>query len=172
MSISPSDKLEFVGDRLRFEKSLPRWRIVGREEIEEMEKGSTEIGRQRSMTAHCSRPGYAPGRPPGRSVEKVGRPPGRPVEKTGRPPSRPVCTTCTGLARSTVAWNGRPPGRLTESRLLSVWVRLTARSTVDMSRSTGRSTDRRVLAFLSGFRFLFWLDSIGVSLNLGTLCYK
>ena len=45
MSISPGDRLELVGDRLRFEKSSPRWRIVGREEIEEMEEGSTEIGR-------------------------------------------------------------------------------------------------------------------------------
>ena len=35
VSISPGDRLEFVGDRLRFEKSSPRWRIVGREEIEE-----------------------------------------------------------------------------------------------------------------------------------------
>ena len=35
VSISPGDRLEFVGDGLRFEKSLPRWRIVGREEIEE-----------------------------------------------------------------------------------------------------------------------------------------
>ena len=31
VSISPGDRLEFVGDRLRFEKSSPRWRIVGRE---------------------------------------------------------------------------------------------------------------------------------------------
>ena len=29
VSISPGDRLEFVGDRLRFEKSSPRWRIVG-----------------------------------------------------------------------------------------------------------------------------------------------
>ena len=31
VSISPGDRLEFVGDRLRFEKSSPRWRIVGRD---------------------------------------------------------------------------------------------------------------------------------------------
>jgi len=46
VSISPG------GDRLRFEKSSPRWRIVGREEIHEMEEDSTEIGRQRSKTMH------------------------------------------------------------------------------------------------------------------------
>jgi len=48
VSISPGDRLEFVEDRLKFEKSSPRWRIVGKEEIEEMKEGSTEIGRQRS----------------------------------------------------------------------------------------------------------------------------
>ena len=54
MSISPGDKLGYVGDRLRFEKSSPRWRIIRREEIEEMEEmeemeeDSTEIGRQRN----------------------------------------------------------------------------------------------------------------------------
>jgi len=48
VSILPGDRLEFIGDRLRFEKSSLRWRIVRREEIEEMEKGSTEIRRQRS----------------------------------------------------------------------------------------------------------------------------
>jgi len=31
VSISPGDILEFVGVRLRFEKSLPRWRIVEKE---------------------------------------------------------------------------------------------------------------------------------------------
>jgi len=48
VSISPGDKLEFVGDRLRFRKSSPRWRILGREEIDEIEEDSTEIERQRS----------------------------------------------------------------------------------------------------------------------------
>ena len=52
VSISPSDRLEFVGDQFRFRKSSPRWRIIGREEIEEIEEGSTEIGRQRSKMAH------------------------------------------------------------------------------------------------------------------------
>ena len=52
VSISPGDRLEFVGDRLRFEKSSPKWRIIGRKEIEEMEEGSTEIRRQRSKMAH------------------------------------------------------------------------------------------------------------------------
>ena len=33
VSILPDDILVFAGVRLRFEKSLPRWRIVGREEI-------------------------------------------------------------------------------------------------------------------------------------------
>ena len=31
VSISPGDRLEFVRDRLRFEKSSPRWRIIGKE---------------------------------------------------------------------------------------------------------------------------------------------
>ena len=42
VSISQGDRLEFIGDRLRFEKSSPRWRIVGREEIDEVEEDSTE----------------------------------------------------------------------------------------------------------------------------------
>ena len=46
MSISPCDRLEFVGDRVRFEKSSLRWRIIGGEEIEEMEEGRTEIENQ------------------------------------------------------------------------------------------------------------------------------
>ena len=50
VSISPGDRLEFVGNRLRFEKSLPWWRIVGREEIEEVEEVSTEIENQKSKT--------------------------------------------------------------------------------------------------------------------------
>ena len=52
VSISPGDRLEFVGDQLRFEKSSLRWRIIGREKIEEMEEGSIEIGRQMSKTTH------------------------------------------------------------------------------------------------------------------------
>ena len=50
--ISPGDRLEFVGDQLRFEKFSLRWRIVGKEEIEKTSEGSIEIGRQRSKTAH------------------------------------------------------------------------------------------------------------------------
>ena len=41
----------FVGVRLRFEKSSPRWRIVRREEIEEIEEDSTEIGNQSSKNS-------------------------------------------------------------------------------------------------------------------------
>jgi len=52
VSISPRDRLELVEDRLRFEKFSPRWRIVGKEEIEKTSEGSIEIGRQRSKTAH------------------------------------------------------------------------------------------------------------------------
>jgi len=52
VSILPDDILEFVRVWFRFEKSSTRWRIVRRGEIEEMEEGSTEIGRQRSKTAH------------------------------------------------------------------------------------------------------------------------
>ena len=36
VSISPGDILEFVGVQLRFEKSSPRWKIVGREKIDEI----------------------------------------------------------------------------------------------------------------------------------------
>ena len=69
------------------------------------------------------------------------------------PVDRPVDR---GKERSTVARSGRP----TDIALLSVRVRSTARSIVDMGRSTGRSIDRRILAILSGFRFLFFLGSI------------
>jgi len=34
VSISPGDIVEFIGVRLRFGNYSPRWRIVGREEIE------------------------------------------------------------------------------------------------------------------------------------------
>ena len=55
MSISPGDRLKVVGVQLRFEKSSPRWRIIGREVIDEIEKDSTEIGRHRSKNEACSR---------------------------------------------------------------------------------------------------------------------
>ena len=55
MSISPSDRLKFVGVRFRFEKSSPRWRIVGKEEIDEIEEDSTEIERHMSKNGTCSR---------------------------------------------------------------------------------------------------------------------
>ena len=109
-----------------------------------MEEGSTEIRRRRwhrdqktkEQDDALKQARLAPGRPQGRPVEKAGRPP---------------VDWCAQRAQENV---GRPPGRPTESRLLFVWV-----------RSIGRSTDRRVLAFLSGFRFLFCLGSnpIGVS---------
>jgi len=78
--------------------------LVGREEIEEVDEVSTEIGNQGARPTHCSRPRKFP-------VDR----PVRPVEK----PGRPVCTTCTRLARST-ARHGRPPGRPTDIALLSV----------------------------------------------------
>ena len=59
---------------------------VGREEIEEMEEDSTKIGRQRSKDGALKQAKYAPGRPPGRPVEKAGR---------------PACTTCTGSSQLT-----------------------------------------------------------------------
>ena len=65
---------------------------------------------------------------PSLEVEIIGREEIEEVEKAGRPPGRPVYTTCTGIAqstaRSTVARSGRPHGRPTESRLLSVLVRI------------------------------------------------
>ena len=136
MSIFPGDILMFVRVRLRFEKSSPRWEIVGREEIEKIEEGSTEIGRQRERTTHCNRPRQVP---VDRMVDLV---------HVGRPR-----LTCTVKERST------GPGRPTETRLLSV-------GAGRPDRSTGhRSTDKRVLAVLSRFGFLFCLGSnpIGVS---------
>ena len=40
VSISPGDRLEFIENRLRFEKSSPRWRIVRKREgiAEEVDK--------------------------------------------------------------------------------------------------------------------------------------
>ena len=46
----------------------------GREAIEEMEEGSTEIGRQRSEKRRMEQARGAPGRPPGRPVEEASRP--------------------------------------------------------------------------------------------------
>ena len=62
----------FVGVRLRFRKSSPRWRIIGREKIEEIEAVSTEVRNQRSKTSALKQVRKAPGRP----VEKAGRSPG------------------------------------------------------------------------------------------------
>ena len=58
----------FVGVRLRFEKSSPRWRIVGREEIKEIEEDSTEIENQKSKTNTLKQAKKAPGRPHGQPV--------------------------------------------------------------------------------------------------------
>ena len=50
-----TDRLEFIGDRLRFEKSSLRCIIVGIEEIEETSEDSTEISRLREQkTAHAA----------------------------------------------------------------------------------------------------------------------
>ena len=43
MLISPGERLGYVGDRLRFEKSSPRWRIVGEEVVEEVDEEKKEI---------------------------------------------------------------------------------------------------------------------------------
>ena len=42
--------------------------------MEEMEEGSTEIGRQRSEKRRMEQVRSAPGRPPSRPVEEAGRP--------------------------------------------------------------------------------------------------
>ena len=45
VSISPGDRLGYVGDRLRFGKSSPRWRIVGEREVivEEVEEDRRRV---------------------------------------------------------------------------------------------------------------------------------
>jgi len=120
--------------------------IVGREEIDEVEEDSTEIGRQ---TVHCSRP------------EKISV--DRPVDRR-RDRSNGQSTSVNNVHRCISVDHpvDRGMARSTDWKQATLsWVR----STVDMGRSTGRSTDRRVLAFLSRFGFLFGLGSnlIGVS---------
>ena len=53
VSISPGDRLEFVGDQLRFEKSSPRWRIVGRER--KSRKSTTTRKQMRRISSSSSR---------------------------------------------------------------------------------------------------------------------
>ena len=71
VSISPDDRLEFVEDRLRFGKSSPRWRIVGREEIEGWKKvaqRSEDKGARRRIAA-----GQISSRSTARSIGGEGR---------------------------------------------------------------------------------------------------
>ena len=61
----------------------------------------------------------------------------------------------TGVHERAQEGSGRPPGRPTDKALVSVGPGRPARSTV--AWAGGRSTDRRVLTFLLGFEFLFWM---------------
>ena len=78
MSISLGDRLEFVEDRLRFEKSSTTWRIIGREEIEEIEEGSTEIGRQMKQDGALEQARLAP---VDHTINRWRRPVNRPVDR-------------------------------------------------------------------------------------------
>ena len=114
-------------------------RFAGREEIEEMEEGSTEIGKRNGV---CSRPEKT-------SVD-------RPVDRR-RDRSTGLSTGVHNMHKVSPIDRGieRLTGRSTDWKQAALcWV-----------QSTGRSTDRRVLAFLSIFGFLFCLESnsIGVS---------
>ena len=129
-----------------------------------VEEGSIEIENQRSKTVHWS--GQI-ALPVGRPVDRWRRPIGCPVDRRAR--------TCTGLsrstARSTVEESSRP-ARSTDLHAFALgWARSTGAVDRGMVRSTGRSTDRRVLTFLLGFGFLFWMGSnpIWVFLNPGNL---
>ena len=104
MSISPGDGLGYVGDRLRFEKSSPRWRIVEREEIEEMEEmeeDSTEIERQRNKERRMEQAICAPGRYPSRPActRRSGRP--APVDRLKWP-----CSRVGAVDRAGRPWHG------------------------------------------------------------------
>ena len=117
------------------------WFIVGREDIEEDKSTLEEFFKlirklvqrseaKRSENGAHNRPGDRPGWPPSRLV------------CTTWPPSRLVCTTCTGMARST-ARSIRMVDRL--ARVALNWSRLTGLVDQGQGRSTGRSTNRRVL---------------------------
>ena len=139
--------------------SYPRHIRIGgfSREIEEIEKDSTEIGSQRERERRMQQARIAP-RSTARSTGGQGR-------AVGRQSGRPVCTTCTGVSQSTarsIVAKDRSIARSTDCMMValcSCW------STEHMGRSTSRSTDRRVLAVRSRFRFFFCLESnpIGVS---------
>ena len=132
-------RLEFVGDRLRFEKSSPRWRITGERGDRGVEEGSTKIENQRSKMVHWSRPDCIHGRPPG-----------RPVEEAGRPLGRPACTSEHRKERSTGPVDRLKAG---QSRLGAV-----DRADRLWHGSVDRPVDRQArLTFLLGFEFLFWM---------------
>ena len=64
VSISPRSCVNFarcsIGVRLRFEKSSSRWRIIGREEIKEIEEDSMRPKVKGSKNDACSRPRQNP----------------------------------------------------------------------------------------------------------------
>ena len=77
----------------------------------------------------------------------------------GRPPGRPVCTRCTDTERSTLGQLLQGSGRPTERSQVSVGDGRLARSTVAwVGRPAGQPTDA-FFAVLYRFGFHFWLGS-------------
>ena len=77
----------FVRVRLRFEKASPRWRIVGRDEIEKIAQRLEVKGSENDV---CSRPGQSPvdrlvDRCARRAQAWNGRPSGRPWNRSSQP---------------------------------------------------------------------------------------
>ena len=85
------------------------------------------------------------------------RPHGRLVDMVGRPPGRPTCTAKERSTARSIVVKERSTARSIDCMIAALcWCRSTGWSTEHKGGSTGRSTDRRVSAVLSGFEFLFW----------------
>ena len=137
------EDVECVGFEVNIDlKQRLRTNFVGREEIKGDRGDSVEIGSQREKERRLQQAKTEPGRPPDRSeVWPVDR---HNVHRYG-PVDRPVDRGKGTVERS---------GRQTDIGQLSVGPGWPGRSTEDKDRSTGRSTDKRILlSFLDSDSF-------------------
>ena len=89
--ISPGDRLGYVGDQLRFEKSSPRWRIVGRE------RKSTRFSPKETAAEVAGQHGSSR-----RAVDRSGRPSAAAADWSTGPVDRRAPVSYTHLTLPTI----------------------------------------------------------------------